>query len=124
MALTRDFNVTVTACWQNDPAFVQALLEKAVTLFVNGEPNATKQILRDLVDATVGFDALAAEIHTSAERLRRMLSKSGNPPMSTVSAIFAALKRSFNVEVPAQVVSAAFSSSLDEFDSLYRELAK
>jgi len=93
MALTRDFKETVAARVQNDPAFAQALLDEAITLFVNGEPESAKLILRDLVNATVGFEALADEINKPAKSLHRMLSKSGNPTMTTVSAIFAAIKR-------------------------------
>src|SRR3546814_7884836 len=66
MALTRDFKETVAARVQNDPAFAQALLDEAITLFVNGEPESAKLILRDLVNATIGFEALArSEEHTS-----------------------------------------------------------
>ena len=106
MALTRDFKETVAARVQSDPAFAQALLDEAITLFVNGEPEPAKLILRDLVNATVGFEALADEIHKPAKSLHRMLSKSGNPTMSNVSAIFAAIKRVLKVEVRAQVVMA------------------
>ena len=59
MALTRDFKETVVARVQTDPAFSQALLDEAVTLFVNGESDTAKLILRDLVNATVGFESLA-----------------------------------------------------------------
>ena len=55
MALTRDYKETVTARVQADPAFAQALLDEAVTLFFNGEPDTAKHILRDLVNATVGL---------------------------------------------------------------------
>ena len=106
MALTRDFKVTVAARVQKDPAFAQALLDEAITLFVNGEPESAKLILRDLVNATVGFEALADEIHRPPKSLHRMLSKSGNPTMSNVSAIFAALMRALKVESRAQVVTA------------------
>jgi DNA-binding phage protein len=106
MALTRDFKETVAVRVQNDPAFAQALLDEAITLFVNGEPESAKLILRDLVNATVGFEALADEIHKPAKSLHRMLSKSGNPTMSNVSAIFAAIKRALKVEVRAQDVMA------------------
>ena len=44
----RDFKVTVAARVHNDPAFAQALLDEAITLFVNGEPESSKLILRDL----------------------------------------------------------------------------
>ncbi|MCC7097172.1 MAG: transcriptional regulator [Thermomonas sp.] len=106
MALTRDFKETVAARVQNDPVFAQALFDEAITLFVNGEPESAKLILRDLVNATVGFEALAEEIHKPAKSLHRMLSQSGNPTMSNISAVFAAIKRALNVEVRTQVVMA------------------
>ena len=56
-------------------------------------------ILRDLVNATVGFEALAEEIHKPANSLHRMLSKSGNPTMSNISAVFAAITRTLNFKV-------------------------
>lgn len=62
LAGARDFKETVAARAQNDPAFAQALLDEAITLFINGEPESAKLILRDLVNATVGFETLAKEI--------------------------------------------------------------
>ena len=106
MALTRDFKETVAARVRNDPAFAQALLDEAITLFVNGEPESAKLILRDLVNATVGVEAPAEEIHKPAKSLNRVLSKSGNPTMSNISAVFAAVKRALKVEVRTQVVMA------------------
>ena len=106
MALTRDFKETVAARVQNDPAFAQALLDEAITLFVNGEPESAKLILRDLVNATVGFEALAEEIHKPAKSLHRMLSQSGNPTMSNISAVFAAIKRALKVEVHTKIMVA------------------
>jgi len=99
MALTRDFKETVAGRVQSDPSFSRALLDEAITLFVNGEPESAKLILRDLVNATVGFEALAEEIHKPAKSLHRMLSKSGNPTMRSISAVFAAIKRALKVEV-------------------------
>jgi DNA-binding phage protein len=106
MALTRDFKETVAARVQRDPAFAQALLDEAITLFVNGEPESAKLILRDLVNATVGFEMLAEEIQKPAKSLHRMLSRSGNPTMSNISAVFAAITRALKVEVRTQVVVA------------------
>jgi DNA-binding phage protein len=73
---------------------------------VDGEPESAKLILRDLVNATVGFEALAGEIDKPAKSLHRMLSKSGNPTMSNISAVFAAIKRALKVEVRTQIVTA------------------
>ena len=106
MALTRDFKDTVVARVQKDPAFAQALLDEAVTLFFDGEPDTARLILRDLVNATVGFESLAQDIHKPAKSLHRMMSKSGNPTMSNISAIFAAIKRALRVEIRTSVVMA------------------
>lgn len=98
MALTRDFKETVATRSQADPAFAQALLDEAVTLFVEGEPDSAKLILRDLVNSTIGFEGLAEEVHKPAKSLHRMLSASGNPTMSNLSAVFAAIKRILEAE--------------------------
>ncbi len=105
MALTRNFKITVAARVQSDPMFAQALLDEAITLFINGEPETAKLILRDLVNASVGFEKLALEIHKPAKSLHRMLSASGNPTMSNISAIFAAIKKKLRVEVCTEVVA-------------------
>ena len=59
MALTRDFKQTIGERVTRDPAFAKAMLDEAATLFLNGEPETARLILRDLVNATVGFEALA-----------------------------------------------------------------
>ena len=87
-------------------AFAPTLLDEAITLFVNGEPESAKRVLRDLVNAAVGFEALAEEIHKPAKSLHRMLSRSGNPTMSNISAVFAAITRALKVEVHTQLMMA------------------
>ena len=59
MALTRNFKETVIQRVQSDASFAQALLDEAATLFLNGEPETARLILRDLVNATIGFEQLA-----------------------------------------------------------------
>jgi DNA-binding phage protein len=51
----------------------------------------------------VGFEALAEEVHKPAKSLHRMLSHQGNPTMSNISAVFAALKRQLTVGVHERV---------------------
>ena len=106
MALPPGFKETVAARGQQDSAFAQALLDEAITLFVNGELDSAKLIVRELVNATMGFEALAEEIHKPANSLHRMLSQSGNPTMSNISAVFSTLKRALKVEVHTQIVTA------------------
>ncbi len=45
--------------FERDPAFAQALLDEVAKLFVNGEPETARLILRDLINATIGFEQLA-----------------------------------------------------------------
>nr|WP_299403765.1 hypothetical protein [Acaryochloris sp. IP29b_bin.148] len=56
MALTRDFKETIYARVQSEPEFATALLDGAAYLLLNGEPETARLILRDLVNATVGFE--------------------------------------------------------------------
>ena len=48
MALTRNFKQTVVERVERDPAFAKALLDEAATLFLNGETQTARLILRDL----------------------------------------------------------------------------
>ena len=104
MALTRDFKKTVVARVENDPEFAKALLDEAATLFLNGEPDTAKYILRDLVNATIGFEQLAQSVERPSKSVHRMLSPAGNPTMSNLAAIFAALKNAMKVELQAHAV--------------------
>ena len=106
MALTRDFKETVIARVKRDPAFAQALLDEALTLFLNGEPDTAKLILRDLVNATVGFETLSKKVHKSSKSLHSMLSKSGNPTMENLSAILVAIKKALHVDIRTVVKAA------------------
>ena len=89
---SRDVHTTILARIQRDPAYVQALWNEAVQLFLEGEPQTAKIILRDLVNATVGFEGLAERIQKPSKSVHRMLSAAGNPTMDNLSAIFLAVK--------------------------------
>jgi DNA-binding phage protein len=107
MPLTRDFKQTIVERVQRDKRFARALLDEAATLFLNGEPEAARLLLRDLVNATVGFETLAALTNKPAKSLHRMLSKHGNPSMDNLAAIFDAVRQRLKVELKAQAVKAA-----------------
>lgn len=107
MALTRDFKATIAARVERDPTFAKAMLNEAVTLFLNGEPDTARAMLRDLVNVTVGFEALANEIGKPSKSLHRMLSPSGNPGMDNLSAIIGAIRKTLKVNLEVHTVSAA-----------------
>ena len=87
MTLTRDFKQTVVERVQRDPAFAKALLDEAATLFLSGEPDTARLILRDLVNATVGFEQLAQLTQKPSKSLHRMLSQKGNPSMDNLGKV-------------------------------------
>ena len=106
MALTRNFKQTIAERAQRDPAFAQALLDEAATLFLNGEPEMARVILRDLVNATVGFEGLSKETAKPSKSLHRMLSVSGNPSMDNLAAIFAVIRSNLGVQIEVHAVPA------------------
>jgi len=91
MALTRDFKKTVVARVERDPAFAKELLDEATQLLISGEAETARVILRDLVNATLGFEELAKLTDVPSKSLHRMLSAKGNPSMDNLAAIFAAV---------------------------------
>ena len=105
MALTRDFKETVLLRAQQDPDFAKALFDEAATLFLNGEADTAKFILRDLVNATIGFEQLAQAIEKPSKSLHRMLSPSGNPTMKSLCAIFKTLKNILNIEFEVRILA-------------------
>lgn len=107
MALTRDFKRTVVERVERDPKFAQALLDEAATLFLNGEPETARVILRDLVNATLGFEQLAKLTDTPSKSLHRMLSPKGNPSMDNLAAIFDVVGNRLKVDLKARSVRAA-----------------
>jgi len=107
MALTRDFKQTVIERVERDPAFAKALLDEAATLFLSDEPETSRLILRDLVNATVGFEQLAVLTDKPSKSLHRMLSPKGNPSMDNLAAIFGAVRARLKVEIQVRTVELA-----------------
>lgn len=107
MSLTRDFKQTVVARVEHDRDFASALLDEAASLFLDGEPDAARLILRDLVNATVGFEQLAELTSKPSKSLHRMLSSKGNPSMDNLAAIFGAIKSVLQVRFDVRVIAAA-----------------
>ena len=97
MPLTHDFKETVRARAQRDPAFRQALLREAVECIVNGDLDTGKAVLRDYVNATVGFQKLESRTKIPAKSLMRMLGPSGNPSAANLANILSAVQKTEGV---------------------------
>ena len=56
-------------------------------------------MLRDLVNATIGFEGLAAEVNKPSKSLHRMLAPHGNPNIENFFDIVSALQRTTRVKL-------------------------
>ena len=105
MSITRDYKDTINERVVNDPVFTAALLDEAITLFLNGEPDVSRLVLRDLVNATLGFEALAIEIERPSKSLHRMLSARGNPTMDNLTKIICILRNRLGLNIEVHTTS-------------------
>jgi len=97
MPLTRDFKETIQARVKRDPGFRKALLREGIENFLSGDVETGKIILRDFINATVGFAKLSVVTHHSAKSLMRMLGPSGNPQARNLFEIVAYLQEAEGV---------------------------
>src|ERR1017187_4804015 len=97
MALTRDFKETIRARVKRDPGFRKALLREGIENFLSGDVETGKIILRDFINATVGFTKLSDFTHRSAKSLMRMLGPRGNPQARNLFEIVAYLQQAEGV---------------------------
>ena len=93
MTLTRDFKDTVKARAARDPAFRRALFKESIENFLSGDVTTGKTMLRDYINATIGFEELAAATAKSPKSLMRMFSPAGNPRADNIFAVIGALQR-------------------------------
>ncbi|MGH7816304.1 MAG: DNA-binding protein [Candidatus Binatia bacterium] len=93
MPLTRDFKETIQKRARRDAAFREALLKEAVDALLSGDVETGKTVLRDYINATVGFDALATVTNKSPKSLMRMLGPKGNPQARNFFEIVAYLQK-------------------------------
>ena len=99
MTLTRSFRETVKARAESDPAFREALLTEAVDQFLAGELDTGKAVLRDYINATIGFERLAMETGSSSKSLMRMLSPTGNPTASNLFAVLTTVQKAAGLKL-------------------------
>jgi DNA-binding phage protein len=99
MALTREFKETVRARAARDVAFRAALLSEAIDLMLAGDVDTGKAVLRDYINATVGFEELAEEVGKPSKSLMRMFGPKGNPSADNLFAIISHLQKATGVHL-------------------------
>lgn len=103
MGLTRPFIESVKERAESDPDFRASMLAEALSCFVNGEAEVAKTMLRDYVNATIGFQALGERVEKDPKSLMRMLSSAGNPRADNLAALFASLREHEGVSLSVEV---------------------
>jgi DNA-binding phage protein len=93
MSLTRDFKETIRDRVQRDARFRKELLREGLEAMLSGEITLAKTILRDYINATVGFTGLAEATHIPPKSLMRMFSAAGNPRAANLFEIVSVLQR-------------------------------
>jgi DNA-binding phage protein len=103
MALTRDFKETMVERAQRDARFREAMFTQALNAYLAGDTRTGKAMLRDLVNATIGFEALAQEVKKPSKSLHRMLAERGNPSTENFFSILQALQKKTRVRLRVSV---------------------
>ena len=106
MALTTDFRQTVQARIKRDPDFRRGILSEALESLLGGEVPLAKELLRDYINATVGFPKLAAHTKFHAKTLHQMFGPKGNPTANNLFEIIAYLQQAEGVRFEVRPVRA------------------
>ena len=93
MVLTRQFKATIQARLQHDAGFREELLKEGIDSLLSGDMDTSKAVLRDYINATIGFQELGAQTRKSPKSLMRMFSPGGNPRTQNLFAIIVCLQR-------------------------------
>ena len=107
MALTKDFKDTIQVRAQRDPSFRKALLLDGVECLLAGDVDSGKAVLRDYINATIGFEKLSQVFDKSSKSLMRMFGPKGNPQASNLFAVIHYLQEQegIHLEVKARKVA-------------------
>ena len=104
MALTRDFKETIKNRIARDPIFREELLKEGIDYLLIGDVDTGKAILRDYINATIGFDALGTVTAKSPKSLMRMFGPKGNPQARNIFEIIAYLQKKEGIHFKVQTV--------------------
>src|SRR5271166_4166183 len=115
MVLTRDFRETVQARVRRDAVFRKGLLGDAVESLLAKEVALGKELLRDYINATVGFPKLAEETKLHVKTLHQMFGPKGNPTASNLFEIVAYLQHAEGVSFEVRSARPALRSKRRPF---------
>ena len=104
MPLTRDFRETVQDRAARDPAFREELLKEGVECLLSGDLDAGKIVLRDYINATIGFEELGSMTNKSPKSLMRMFGPDGNPHARNLFEVISRIQEHEGVQLEVNTV--------------------
>ncbi len=106
MVLTRSFKDHIKTKIKSDPEFRQALFQEAVQTLIEGDLDTARTVLRDFINATLGFAALAKATGIPPKSLMRMFGPSGNPTAANLSEVIRVLQKKTGVHLEVRASAA------------------
>lgn len=90
MPLTKQFRETVMARARTDKEFREELIIEATNALLEGDIDTGKSLIKDYLNATEAFAAVADQLQKDEKSIRRMLGPSGNPTLKNFIGILQA----------------------------------
>jgi len=106
MVLTRSFKDHIKAKIESDPEFREALFQEAVQTLIEGDVDTARTVLRDFINATIGFPALAKATGIPPKSLMRMFGPRGNPTAANLSEVIRVLQKKTGVHLEVRASAA------------------
>ena len=104
MPLTRDFKETIQARIERDSAFREELLKEGVECLLSGDVDTGKALLRDYINATIGFQELGGLTGKSPKSLMRMFGPNGNPQARNLFEVIGRLQEREGLHLEVEAV--------------------
>ena len=102
--ITRNFKETIQARALTDKKFRQGLLRESIECMLSGDLKTGKALIRDYINASVGFEKLSKLTHKDSKSLMRMFSVSGNPTANNLFEVIKILQKNEGVHFELQTV--------------------
>ena len=99
-----DFKETVQGRAQRDPAFREGLLREGVECLLAGDTDTGKVLLRDYINATIGFEELASLTSKPPKSLMRMFGPAGNPHARNLFEVISHIQKHEGVRLEVKTV--------------------
>ncbi len=105
MPITKDFRDTVRERAQRDVQFRHALYREALHEIFNGDQAVGRSMLRNYINATIGFPTLSRKTKIPSPSLQRMFGPKGNPSATNLFVVLRVLQKSEGVSVKLSIAS-------------------